>query len=93
MDVEKLRMLRGLRQHLKRGYRLCVIYKRVQIIKSLSETALHNVSKISPNSTIHKIEQFYKGIWGISLPLHCLAVADTATLLFLYVGDHVSRLL
>ena len=34
---------------LKRVYNICRIYKTTQIIKHLSERALHKVYKVSPN--------------------------------------------
>ena len=33
-------------------------------MKNLSEKAFHKVCKLSFDSKTHKIEQFYKGVWG-----------------------------
>ena len=54
----------------KWGYNIHRIYLRARIIKNLSETALHAVFKVSPDSTTHIIERFNKGAWGVSLPPH-----------------------
>ena len=58
----------------KQSYSIYRIYKKAQIIKNLSVTALCKVYKVSPAWTTHKLIDFYKGIWGISHPL--LAVVD-----------------
>lgn len=57
-------------------YNICRIYKRTQIIKNLLYTAFHKVYKVYPDSITHKTEQFFKGVWGLSLPFHLLAVVD-----------------
>ena len=57
-------------------YNICRIYKRTQIIKNLLYTAFHKVYKVYPDSITHKTEQFFKGVWGLSLPFHLLAVFD-----------------
>ena len=40
---------------------------------------LHKVHTVPPNSATHKMELFFKGVWGISLRLHLLAVVATFT--------------
>lgn len=55
----------GLQQPLSDTY-TCRIYKKMKIIKNLSEKAIRKVYKVSSNSAILKIEQFYNGAWGIS---------------------------
>lgn len=40
---------------------------------------LHKVHTVPANSATHKIELFFKGVWGISLRLHLLAVVATFT--------------
>ena len=42
---------------------VCQIKKKEPIMKNLSETAF---PKVSPNSTTHKVEHFYKAVWGLS---------------------------
>lgn len=49
------------------------------MIKNLQETVLHKVCKVSFNSATPKIECFSKGVWGIRLPLHLLAVAGVVS--------------
>lgn len=50
----------------KRGYNIYRIYKKAHIIKNLSEKALHNIYKVTHNSTTLTIERFFKGVWWIS---------------------------
>lgn len=40
----------------------------------MSQTAFHKVFAVSLNATTDKIERFHNGLWGVSLPLHLLAV-------------------
>lgn len=49
--------------------------ERLYQMPNQSETADPKVNKVSPDSTTHKIEQFYEGVWGIYL-LHLLAVVE-----------------
>lgn len=49
------------------------------MIKNLSERVLHKVCKVSFNSATPKIERFSKGVWGIHLPLHLLAVVGVVS--------------
>lgn len=50
-------------------YNVCQIYKKAQMIMKVSETAFYKVSKVSPDSTTHKIfREFYSLIY-----LHNLA--------------------
>lgn len=65
--------MRGLQ---KRGHNVCRIYKKAQINKDLSLVEFHNVYKDSLHSTAHKSERFFKGVWGMSLPLPLMAVVD-----------------
>ena len=46
------------------------------MINNSSNTEFQKVYKVSPNSTHHKMEQFYKGVWGHSLPLKLLTFVD-----------------
>lgn len=55
-------------------YDRCRIIKKAQIIKNLSQTAFHKVFAVSLNATTDKIERFHNGLWGVSPPLHLLAV-------------------
>lgn len=49
------------------------------MIKNMTETALNKAYKVTPDSTTSKIQRFYKGVWGMSLPRHLLAVVDLIT--------------
>lgn len=49
------------------------------MIKNMTETALNKAYKVTPDSTTRKIQRFYKGVWGMSLPRHLLAVVDLIT--------------
>ena len=65
-----LRVPRGLQHPLKRGYNICRIYKKVQIIKNSSLRQRFTVNKMPLNSTTYNILQFSKGVLGLSLHLH-----------------------
>lgn len=55
--------------------------QEAQIIKNVSHAVFHTVYKVSPDSTIHKNEQIYEGVWGMSVPPHPLATAVGQTVL------------
>lgn len=40
----------------------CRMYKGRKI-RNMSETVFHKVDKVSPNSTTHKVNRFYKGVF------------------------------
>lgn len=63
----------------ERGCKISRINKKAHMIKKSSETVLHKVYKVSFNSATPKIERFSKGVWGIRLPLHLLAVVDVVS--------------
>lgn len=44
----------------------CRIYKKNQTVKKRSLTAFHKDYKVSLSTTTYKIEQFVKGVWGLS---------------------------
>ena len=39
------------------------------MIKILSKTAFHTFKKVPSNTAAHKIKQFSKGVWGLSLTI------------------------
>lgn len=71
--MQDLGMLRGLRQFLKWGYNIRRIYEKAKMIENVSLAAFHKVDKLSSNSTTHKIDWFFKGVWRLYLSLHHFA--------------------
>lgn len=57
---------------IKTRLNICRIYNKARTIKSLSEKALCKVYKAPPHSATHKMEWFYKGVWGICCLLSLL---------------------
>lgn len=52
-------------QHLqKKAINICRIYRKAQVFKNLSKTALRKVYKVSANSTTYKMVRLQKGVWG-----------------------------
>lgn len=69
---------------------LCSHFPPVNLLMFLSQriNLIYNMPnyKVSLTSTTQKIETFNQGIWGISLPLHLLAVAGYSCCDLQYVG-------
>lgn len=81
----ELGVLRRLSHLLKRGYNGCRIYKKAQIINSLSLIVFLKSETGSPNSTTHKTEWFLResgDILSLFIPLLLFTLVDNVNMLF-----------
>lgn len=62
-------------------------------IKNLSQTTLHKVYAVSSHTVTHKMDQFYKVVWGMSLRLHLLTVIDSVVTVAFLIDTMLAFLL